>query len=659
MSLESREIWEKPNFHDSIISFWQQVIRRIEALDIPTSSNTKDMMDIPELYLTDRVDDEREKKRLTQFMQQMTEKIQNGASNRDVYAWFQDLWLLLADPDWTEKFTQISGYNWAVAWRALPIYLRLISEYLIKWVFVWWVHNVLSSPQQKAILLKFIQFHEWRLAEYIRSNDENGIFMYRWILPSVCMNYALVSLYREDFETVFDFIQRWLDAAIQTKSRVLAIKTIIIYLRLLRSLRDREVEQNKKNEYLEIEKALYQKIWEKCAFLQQNGWETDDNTLLLESSTDQWYTSVRSQYFIAKFLALPIENGQLPLQAYNACRDADAEDKMLYVLGRICRIASGATNHIDDVMGLIEVNHEKDHFIILIPGIIALIEKFLLEENIEWKSKEYLDRSVVYISRFLRRKEKQREDFEGLSWFQQYFPLLKRYFHEVVKAENVSDWSDATLLAQVEIVDYSLQNSFHERYKQYFPLYFQIPIGKDVRMFMYDVNGIKEIKKIPDTIVFQEVHIVWWNWKISGVWLRADMDFWDICKWIVPNLRQNLVNQSLSTLSVELIESLWAIGGSLSMYVQDIGEVQHTIVELQRRIAWLLTDRNDQSQQIIEDIASLRTRIGDIMENMKLQSAHIPDTLEHLRKQLTELSWLAAFDLSLPEIWGCPNDKWE
>ena len=658
MSLKSREIWQNYNLRDAMQEFWTQLIRGIHACGMPTC-NTSSMRDIPELYLPETVRDTTKKESLIQFITEMNAFIAKSASNPDVYAWFQELWILLKDPSWTGMLPVMNGYNNTTK-RALPSYLRLLSEYLIKWVFVWWAQDMLSTPQQKETFLKFIQFHEWCLKEYARSNNQDGVFMYRWILPSVCMNYALVSLYREDFATAFELIQRWFQAAIQTKSRVLAIKTIIIYLRLLRSLRDREIDQEKKNWYLNIEKTLYEHIWKSCSFLQSNEWEFDEVWKLFESfnhwEEPDWYKSIRSQYFIAKFLALPKENGQLPLQAYNACKYADAEDKMLYLLGRICRIASGATNHIDDVMGLIEKNHEKDHFIILIPGIIALIKKYLAENSIDWQGRAYLDRAIVYISRFLRRKGKQREDFEGLSWYQQYIALLKRYFHEVVKAENVSDWSDAVLLSQVEIIDRTLQNSFHERYKQYFPLYFQIPIGKNTRIFRYDANGLKEVKGIPDNTEFHEVTIPWGSWQISGVWLPADMDFWDICKWIVPNLRQNLVKQSLSTLSAELIESLWAISGSLSMYVQDIGEVQRTTYELQGRIAWLLSDKNDQLLEIIEDIASIRTRLGDIMENMKLQSVHIPDTLEHLQKQLTELSWLATFDLSLPEVGNNPEN---
>lgn len=114
---------------------------------------------------------------------------------------------------------------------------------------------------------------------------------------------------------------------------------------------------------------------------------------------------------------------------------------------------------------------------------------------------------MVYISRFLRRKEKQREGFEGLSWYQEYLRCLRKYFSEVQKDKNAKYISDAVLLSQVESIDRTLQNSFHEQYKQYFPLLFQVPFGKDIRIFSYDQNGLKEIKRIPDNAEFHEVRI--------------------------------------------------------------------------------------------------------------------------------------------------------
>ncbi len=41
---------------------------------------------------------------------------------------------------------------------------------------------------------------------------------------------------------------------------------------------------------------------------------------------------------------------------------------------------------------------------------------------------------------------------------------------------------------------------------------------------------------------------------------------------------------------------------------------------------------------IIEKIAEAQRKLTEVLENIHTQNMHIPDTLEHLRKQLTELS---------------------
>lgn len=574
------------------------------------------------------------------WINKIIESIKDAVKNPDIAQSFQYLAELMSDKEWSMK---LDGKN-LTRRVALPTYLWLLSEFIIKWVYTGNVFHTFSDPRNRENFDNLTQYHEsalqklfWREGEVI---DRVKAIVYRNTLPPLYLNYAISCIYREDFENALRYIERGFRISIQTGARIFALKCIIVFLDLLRVM-----PQNSWNleSFAQRGSEIFEHMKQVCWFdesTSQDSYFPSEKTAK-DEKLQCAQTELKSQLYIAYFLQSPdVSRKGMAQLVY---RDTDPEDSMRFWLGRIYMNANGF-NNVDEVMDFLDKHGKDDRFLIVVPWLVVLLEAELgkientQDESERWKMRTRIQQIMVYIYRYIMRQEK-RSVLMGLSWYQKYISLLKQYYSK--KGHNISSVSDESIIGLVQATETELNDSFLAKYSKYFPLFFSLPNGnKNRSVYQYTENGIKEVFGQDIPVEMQEVRLNSIVWKVSGNNLSANENLSQLVQWFTPFLRQFVISKLSSHLSSEMKD--W-LGGVMAMDQHHADELRNAhsealklVEELRNQLVRATWESNSWSDNVIEGTL---WKLGDVLGKIPEVAGNLEARVDDLRVMLDRIKY--------------------